>query len=213
MLLEYKQRCVCGGEYITPILDPKQSVVIMPALPDHDIAGTVTVLVLGPDVVDFEWNNGESYAFAVWAHGYLRGFTFLLRINDEDCKVDLACNLRQGMDVYEFHITESHGTHSGLTSSDDRMIDSHMLLHDDRLRLRMQTEKWAGEKTFTHFECIRVVSKMLKAMSPGWSVIFDETPAGADSCPLLSSVLESHITLLQVGVTHATPGVRRMVYM
>lgn len=180
---------------------------------NNDDQGRVTVMVLGPDVVDFEWNNGKEYTFAVWAYGYLRGSTFLLRMSDQDNKIDLAFQLLQGKDSWEFHITKAHGIHTGLTPSEDLMIDLHMLVHDDRLRLRMKTNKWAGEKTFTHFECTHVVSKMLQAMHPGWSVVVDETVDESDARPLLCKVLESHITLLLDGVTHVEHGLRRMVYM
>lgn len=176
--------------------------------------GTVSVVVLGPDVVDFEWNNGCSSSFLQEvAYGFLRGSTFLLRMNSDDAKIEIACVVRENSVSSTYNITEVHGLHTGLTSIDDSIIDSHMLQHDAALRERMTRERWAGERTFTDFECINVVTDMLRTLHPGWSVVFDESAAGRDARPLLTSVLGSHITLLQEGVTHVVAGTRRMLYM
>lgn len=176
--------------------------------------GTVSAVVLASDMVDFGWDNGcASNTFHEFAYGYLRGSTFLMRMNSDDAKLEVACEVRINIPETTFNITEIHGLYTGLTSFDDKNIDSHMLRHDAALRERMTRERWAGEKAFTDFECINVVTEMLRTLRPGWTVVFDVTPAGNDARPLLNSVLGSHITLLMEGVTLAKLGVQRMMYM
>lgn len=179
----------------------------------HDNTGTVSLVVLGHQVVDFEWNNACCRdRLPEWAHGFLRGSTVLLRISDEDNKIDVACGVHEDRANSCFHITEAHGLHTGITSSEDRAVDSHMLQEDADLRGRANQ---AGRRSHTHFECVQVVSEMLRTYRPGWTVIFSESGPGADARPLLNSVLASHITLLMEGVTHVEQpwGKRRMVYM
>lgn len=184
--------------------------------------GTVSAVVIAPDIVDFEWDNGcSSNTFRESANGYLRGSTLLVRMNSDDAKLEVACEVRDDTPTMTFIITQIHGMHTGLTSYDDRNIDAHKLHHDAALRERMKLdrsdrmtrERWAGEKTYTDFECIVVVTEMLRTLRPGWNVVFDVPPAGDDARPLLNSVLGSHITLLMEGVTLAKLGVQRMVYM
>lgn len=176
--------------------------------------GTVSLVVIGPDIVNFEWTNGCVGPFAEQAHAFLRGSTFLLRVNNEDAKVEIAFELRECVDASRIIVTEAHGFLTGLTTSDDRCVDSHMLQHDAALRQRMTLEGWAGERTTTDFRCIDIVTEMLRTLRPGWSVAFDQTSPGADACPLLYSVLGSHITLLQEGgLTHMQTGARRMLYL
>lgn len=186
--------------------------MVMAPLPLNN-RGTVSVVVLGPDIVDFQWNNGCSSFRQEIAHGFLRGSTLLLRMNSDDAKIEIACELRENSENSVFNVTEVHGLHTGLTSIDDRMIDLHMLQLDAALRERMTRERWAGEKTFTDFECINVVTDMLRTLRPGWTVVFDEAPTGRDARPLLTLVLGSHITVLQDVATHVVEGRQRMVYM
>lgn len=173
--------------------------------------GTVSLVILGHEVVDFEWNNGCSGSFHEWAYGYLRGSMFFLRMNDEDTKIDIACRIKDEGSV--FSIREVHGMHTGMTKSEDRCIDLHMLQEDADLRRRFQRNTWAGEHLHTHFECILVVTDMLKTMRIGSRVSIKESTVEVDARPLLNSAMAGHITLLMAGVTHAERGVRRMVYM
>lgn len=186
---------------------------------NHTERESVCAFVLGPDVVNFGWNNGESCAqTAVWAQGYMRGSQLFLRMCDDDCDVNLVCKVTsvhvRGGAGPGFRITAAHGLHRGLTLSEDRVIDSNMLLHDARLRRAKRNEGWAGRvETSTHFECIHVVSLMLRTLRPWSSVVFDDLPADAGSRPILTSIVGTHITLLMEGDTHAVSGVKRMVYM
>lgn len=152
--------------------------------------GTVSVVVMATDVVDFEWNNGcNDPCFHDSALGFLRGSTMFLRMNDDDTKVDIACQIYPDARHKTFCITDVHGLHTGLVSDDDRFLDASMLLQG---------------------ECPRVLDSMLRTLRPGWVV--EVTDRSFDARPLLNQVLASHITLLVDGVTHVHRGARRMAY-
>lgn len=175
---------------------------------------TVSIVVLGPEVVDFQWNNGGCSASSYEdAHGYLRGDLLFLRMNDEDTKIDIACRVLLDKEASTFCITDVHGLHTGMTLGEDRIIDMPMLQYDVDIRRLVTKVNWAGETTNTHFQCIHVISEMLRTQRPGWSVAFKAHLANSDACPLLNCVLASHITLIMEGVTHVRPGLRQMVYM
>lgn len=168
---------------------------------------------MAPDIVDFEWNNTCGDPFHERALGYLRGNTMFLRISDDDTKIDIACEIDSDEERSTFRVTDVCGFHTGISSSDDRNIDSQMLRHDADLRIsaRGTRSAWTGRTAHTHFECLRVLSSMLRTLRPGWVV--KVTEANVDARALLVSVLASHITLLVDGVTHLQRGGRRMVYM
>lgn len=182
----------------------------------HHLRDIVSLVVIGHEIVDFEWNNGSSGPFHERAQGYLRGDCFFIRMIDEDTKIDIACRLSVNTQDTMIYIEEVHGLFTGMTSSEDMYVNLHMLKSDSDLRNIMTCKRVCrsvGARTHTHFDCLHVLGQMLRTLYFGYTIVWGESDEVTDARTLLNSVLGHHITLLSDGATHLARGVRRMVYM